>query len=492
MEIQLKNGTWQVGQPLAGGGYGTVCEATSADGQPAVAKLVPKAPGAERELLFGDALTAAKLENVVPILDQGETADAWVLVMPRAEKSLAQHLEALKGAPMEFSEVLDILSDVAAALVALATAEIVHRDLKPDNVLLLKGRWCLADFGISRYRQATTAPDTRKYSMTLPYAAPERWRAERATSATDVYAFGVMAYELVAGHRPFLGPGEHDFREQHLTSTPPRLLLGTNRMRNIVEECLSKEPAARPTPANLLARLEKAREEPKSSAASRLAAQNLRVVEERSRASAEAEAARQEAERVERLAADGIRTFDAFADPLLQHIEDDAPAAAIERGAGRGTMLYVARLDGAAIGVQTPVKSEDWSGPFNVVAHASITVNRQRRDSLGWEGRGHSLWYCDAFEEGRFAWYETGFMESPFGGGRPSIEPFALGPRSASVAFSNVVGTMQLAWPMSELDRDEPDEFIERWIGWFVDAVEGTLHRPSSMPERHDDRRWRR
>lgn len=490
MEIQLKNGTWQVGQPLAGGGYGTVYEATSADGQPAVAKLVPKVPGAERELLFGDALTAAKFEYVVPILDQGETADAWVLVMPRAEKSLAQHLEALKGAPMEFSEVLDILSDVAAALVALATAEVVHRDLKPDNVLLLNGRWCLADFGISRYRQATTAPDTRKFSMTLPYAAPERWRAERATSATDVYAFGVMAYELVAGHRPFSGPSEHDFREQHLTSTPPRLLLGTNRMRNIVEECLSKEPAARPTPANLLSRLEKARDEPKSSAASRLAAQNLRVVEERSRASAEAEAARQEAERVARLSADGIRTFDAFADPLLQHIEDDAPAATIERN-GRSGMLFVARLDGAAIGIATPAKSQAWGGPFNVAAHSSIIVNRRGHDSMGWEGRAHSLWYCDAFEEGRFAWYETAFMESAFGG-RPSTEPFHREPALASDAFAGVIGRMQLAWPMSELDRDEPDEFTERWIGWFVDAVEGKLHRPSTMPERHDDRRWRR
>jgi serine/threonine-protein kinase len=65
--------------------------------------------------------------------------------------------------------------------------------LKPDNGLLLGEHWCLADFGISRCAEATTAPDTRKYSMTWDYAATEQWRHERATSAMDVYALGVSS-----------------------------------------------------------------------------------------------------------------------------------------------------------------------------------------------------------------------------------------------------------------------------------------------------------
>jgi serine/threonine protein kinase len=69
----------------------------------------------------------------------------------------------------------------------------------------LDGRWCLADFGISRYAEATTAPDTRKLAWTPAYAAPEQWRAEPASAATDVYALGVIAYELLAGIRPFRG-----------------------------------------------------------------------------------------------------------------------------------------------------------------------------------------------------------------------------------------------------------------------------------------------
>jgi serine/threonine-protein kinase len=140
--------------------------------------LVPKAPGAQRELLFVD-LGGAR--NVVPIIDSGETDDNWVLIMPRAEKSLRQLLSEAAG-PLTVSDAVAILSDVATALADL-DGRVVHRDLKPENVLLLDRKWCLADFGISRYADATTAPDTRKYALSPPYAAPERWRDERRAAA---------------------------------------------------------------------------------------------------------------------------------------------------------------------------------------------------------------------------------------------------------------------------------------------------------------------
>ena len=95
----------------------------------------------------------------------------------------------------------------------------VHRDLKPENVLFLDGHWCVADFGISRYAEASTAPDTRKYALTPAYAAPERWRNEHATSATDVYSLGVIAFELLTGARPFPGPDLGYFRTSICTST---------------------------------------------------------------------------------------------------------------------------------------------------------------------------------------------------------------------------------------------------------------------------------
>jgi serine/threonine-protein kinase len=242
---------------------------------------------------------------------------------------------------------------------------------------------------------------------------------------------------------------------------------------------------------NLLSRLEKAREEPKSQAASRLAEQNQRIIQQRTQAAAEAEVIRQATERRENLAAAGIRAFDVFSEPLLQHIEDDAPAAEIERAAGHGSMVFVARLDGATFGVSAPAQSDNWTGPFDVVADATIIV-RAKESRNGWGGRSHALWFCDAFEKGRYAWYEMAFMNFAFSASMAPIDPYSLKPQEASGVFSNVVGTKQLAWPVGELDRDEPDEFIERWIGWFADAVEGKLMRPSMMPERNDDGRWRR
>ncbi|WP_442868297.1 protein kinase domain-containing protein [Bradyrhizobium sp. CCBAU 53415] len=70
----------------------------------------------------------------------------------------------------------------------------------------MDGKWCLSDFGISRYAEATTAADTQKYSLSPPYAAPERWRAERAIAAADVYALGVMAFECSAAASFFQAP----------------------------------------------------------------------------------------------------------------------------------------------------------------------------------------------------------------------------------------------------------------------------------------------
>jgi len=261
---------WQIGNPLASGGFGRIYEAKADDGSAVVVKLVPKTPGASRELLFEEL---SGLPNVIPILDRGEWEEYYVIVMPRAVKSLRQHLEAA-GGKLGFDETIAVLTDVAQGLAALK-AEVVHRDLKPENVLLYKDHWSLADFGIARYAEATTASDTRKFAKTPPYAAPEQWREERATYATDVYAFGIMAFELLQGNLPFPGP---DFRQQHLNQPPPAIGGCPPSFASLVNECLFKAQAARPTPANILARLGVI-QRPASSASGRLQAANKAIVE---------------------------------------------------------------------------------------------------------------------------------------------------------------------------------------------------------------------
>ena len=149
IDLQQK---WRLGDQLGAGGFADVYRARSGNGTSAVVKLVRKLPGTHRELLFVDL---DDVPNVVPISDWGELDDYWVLVMPEAEKSLRDHLPEVKDR-LDASDAVPVLVDVAQALVAMEDC-VVHRDIKPENILLLDGRWRLADFGIARYTEATTA-----------------------------------------------------------------------------------------------------------------------------------------------------------------------------------------------------------------------------------------------------------------------------------------------------------------------------------------------
>jgi len=129
---------------------------------------------------------------------------------------------------------------------------------------------------------------------------------------------------------------------------------------------------------------------------------------------------------------------------------------------------------------------------FDVVAHAGLGI-RFPPDPLEYEGRSHSLWYCDAAKAGRFQWFETAFMVSPLVAKRSRQNPFALDPgEEAAEAISIGLGTFDVAWPFAPLTIGDLDEFIDRWAGWFADASQGELRPPSSMPERTPKGSWRR
>jgi eukaryotic-like serine/threonine-protein kinase len=350
MRLQLRH-DWTLGPRVGGGGFGQVFEAHSeSEGiRPAVAKLVPKVPGAQRELLFADL---GGIRNVVPVIDSGETHDHWVLVMPRAEMSLRQHIIAAGGA-LDLESTIAVTTDIATALSDME-GKVVHRDLKPENVLRLDARWCLADFGISRYAEATTAPDTQKYALTAPYAAPERWRAERATGATDVYALGVIAYELLSGSWPFRGPQFHDFREQHLHADPAPLTNVPTALASIIAECLYKSAGARPSPANLLARLEAVQRVPASAGRMRLREVNGENVARLGQVARQASAARSDAEKRRDLVRDAQVSFRQMSEKVRAAILADAPTAVIQSGRDGG---WSASLNGATLSVSgvTPV-----------------------------------------------------------------------------------------------------------------------------------------
>ena len=487
-EVINLNQEWHIGDQLGAGGFGRVYLAQSKFGARAVIKLVPKAPGADREILFEDL---DGVPNVVPFLDRGEWKDFWVLVMRKADKSLRDHLSE-NSDRLSLNVTMQVLSDVAQALAAL-DGRIVHRDIKPDNILLLNGRWCLADFGISRYAEATTAPETHKYSMTPPYAAPEQWRGERATSATDVYALGVVAYELLAGELPFSGPGVHDYRRQHLQNTPKSIPGVPPKLQSLIDECLYKAPEARPRPQNLLARLQGS-VRIGSEAENRLQQANALEVQRRAEADRQESEVKSDAERRSGLMQAADRSLEHVVALLNEQILSNAPASERTNPMSHWSWsLNEAKLSVASSRMAESRSHDDTnSQPFEIIAYSDITLRIPPAQN-GYEGRAHSLWYCDAKDAGVFRWYETAFMFSPLIPKRGRINPFALGPgREAYIALSPAIAEYQSAWPFTPIDQGDEGDFLERWIGWFADAAQGLLHPPRRMPERNPNGTWRR
>jgi serine/threonine protein kinase len=475
---------WELGDPLddGEGGFGQVYEVTGGD-EPAVAKLIPKEPGADRELLFPAELVGAR--NVVPAIDQGEHDDRWVLVMPRATTSLHRFLLDTDG-PLSLQEVVAILLDVCDALIDI-DGQVVHRDLKPKNILLLDGHWCLADFGIARYADAATATNTWKGMATASYAAPERWRAEHATIATDVYSLGVVAFEMLVGHPPFLGTKE-EIREGHLHLEAPRAEGAGPAMAAIIEECLFKAPEARPSPANLRRRLERVLAPPSSAGLQALVDANRAEVNRKAELARHASVEQTERERRKALVDAGRRLFGPIAETLVGEIESAAPATSVFRQEGGP---WAISLNDAGLSLDKPIEDSSDDIPFTVVLVSEIELRIPQGRSV-YGGRAHSLWYCDAQTEGEFHWYETAFMSSPLLGGSTELAPFALVPRGAREALGGVMGSNQVAWPFTELDVGELGEFVDRWAGWFAQAAMRQLQHPSMMPERPPQGSWRR
>jgi hypothetical protein len=99
------------------------------------------------------------------------------------------------------------------------------------------------------------------------------------------------------------------------------------------------------------------------------------------------------------------------------------------------------------------------------------------KGGVAWNGRSSSLWFCDVFDKGRFAWYEVAFMESPFSSSRASVEPFAMSAAHTGDAFSPLImGAAQVATDFEQLDRSDLSEFVNQWLGWFGDAAEETYN----------------
>ena len=466
--IKCEKSNWSVGEEIGSGGFARVFSVRSNSFDSYVAKFIPKVRGAQRELLFTGN---NDLKNVVPVVDWGESGDYWIIVMPRAEKSLADLL-ASQDEKLPEDTTRSILADIATALMSMKSGGVVHRDIKPGNILLLDGHWCLADFGISRYAEATTAEDTRKYAWTPQYAAPEQWRSQRATNATDVYSFGVVAYQLCTGKLPFAGRENHNFRQQHLVESPEPNAGIPTAMAALIDSCLMKAPDARPTPDAILSRLRRPLK-PQSVAESSLQAANARVVRGRLEQTRKESAEQSERERKEDLYRAAGESLKDIVASLTRRIQGLAPSSSVRVDP---SFKWLIELGHATLSV-APVSRMDrivkWGDHEREMLAFSHILLRRRPDRNGHEGRSHSLWYYQE-EDGGFRWYELAFTEIWGVAYRNSINPFALPPDSPDVghALRGVIHTIQLEKHPCPIDQDYEEDFIERWITHFAEGTQ--------------------
>jgi serine/threonine-protein kinase len=289
---------YAVERELGGGGMARVFLAEDARlGRRVVVKVLAPTLAADlsAERFEREIRVAARLQhpNVVPVLAAGERAGLAYYTMPYVEgESLRARLD--REGRLAADDAASILRDVARALAYAHARGVVHRDVKPDNVLLAGGAAAVADFGIAKALHAARtdgAPPgagdrgradalTRAGTLlgTPAYMAPEQAAGDPDVDArADVYAWGVMAYELLAGAHPFAGLAPHQLVRAQLTEAPAPLAARCAdcpaALAALVTRCLEKDPARRPqSAAELLAALDAARAPAGPRAAARLRA----------------------------------------------------------------------------------------------------------------------------------------------------------------------------------------------------------------------------
>lgn len=231
------------------------------------ANVTPDSPEHTRLVNEARALAALEHPSICPIQEIGEHGGQTFIVMSYLEGQTLK--DRLETGPLPAGDALEIARQIAAALAAAHARGIVHRDVKPENVMLIEPesgatgmlRAVLMDFGIAKSRDATLATRTGTIFGTLAYMSPQQLRGEKVDAAADVWAVGVILYEMLSGRRPFLGEIDSALLYAIVSSEPEPLTGGglevPEAVERVIGRALAKDPADRyADAADLLADLE--------------------------------------------------------------------------------------------------------------------------------------------------------------------------------------------------------------------------------------------
>jgi Tol biopolymer transport system component len=235
-------------------------------GRDVAIKVLPQASTTDPDRLHrfeleAKAVGALSHPNLLAVFDIGQHEGAPFVVFELLE---GQTLRArLGGTALPPAEALDYALQIARGLAAAHDKGVVHRDLKPDNLFVTRdGRVKILDFGLAKLRPPldpgeigaetrTASVDTEAHTMlgTVGYMSPEQVRRSPADHRSDIFSFGSVLYELLAGHRPFQAVTEAETMTAILNQDPPPLTAVNGRvssaLERIVRHCLEKRPEDR-------------------------------------------------------------------------------------------------------------------------------------------------------------------------------------------------------------------------------------------------------
>ena len=213
-----------------------------------------------RERFRREARSAQKLAhpNIIEIYDQGDTEDgtAFIVMELLQGESLA---DIVMDGPFEVDRAIHVMIQIARGIARAHDLEIIHRDIKPENIFLCRREdgsdlVKLLDFGIAKSRQDSRLTNQGELFGTPQYMAPERILGKDCAGSSDIYALGVVFFEMLTGQLPFDASDVQTFFVKHMQEPPPPVRSLTPRvpekLDDLVQQMLAKSPADRPVDAH--------------------------------------------------------------------------------------------------------------------------------------------------------------------------------------------------------------------------------------------------